>query len=134
LPAISKGKPLPFAARPSLAPRLCTGVTIEVTTPRTVPELAEALHRAAGHGHAIALGGNGTKHLMGGPVTRAEEAISTTALNRVLNYEPRDLTISVEAGLPWRELTRILAENRQMVPLDPPFAANATVGGVIATN
>ena len=47
---------------------------------------------------------------------------------------PHDLTISVEAGLPWSELTHVLAENRQMVPLDPPFADTATVGGVIASN
>ncbi len=52
----------------------------------------------------------------------------------MLEYEPRDLTISVEAGLPWREFTSLLAANRQMVPLDPPFAADATVGGVVAAN
>jgi glycolate oxidase FAD binding subunit len=40
----------------------------------------------------------------------------------------------VDAGLPWIELKRLLAENRQMVPLDPPFADDATVGGVIAAN
>ena len=105
-----------------------------MTTPQTIPELAESLRAAAERGHTITLAGNGTKQLMGGPVEHAQEAITTAALNRVLNYEPHDLTISVEAGLPWRELTRLLAENRQMVPLDPPFTANATVGGVIATN
>ena len=39
-----------------------------------------------------------------------------------------------EAGLPWCEFTRLLAENRQMIPLDPPFADGATVGGVMAAN
>ena len=71
---------------------------------------------------------------MAGPIEPADEQVSTSALGRVLQYEPRDLTISVEAGLPWRELTRVLAENRQMVPLDPPFGADATVGGVVASN
>src|SRR6185295_2391395 len=42
--------------------------------------------------------------------------------------------VSVEAGMPYAELSRILAENRQMVPLDPPFAQQASIGGVIATN
>lgn len=105
-----------------------------MTIPKTVPELAESLQAAAAGKHTITLLGNGTKELMGGSVEPSDETISTAALNRVLDYEPRDLTISVEAGLPWRELTQILAENRQMVPLDPPFAANATVGGVLATN
>jgi len=48
-------------------------------------------------------------------------------MTRVLSYEPKDLTISVEAGLPWAELSRVLAEKPQMVPLDPPFAGLASV-------
>jgi FAD/FMN-containing dehydrogenase len=71
---------------------------------------------------------------MAGPIEPADAAITTTALRRVIEYEPRDLTISVEAGLPWSELTRILAANRQMIPLDPPFRDRATVGGVVASN
>ena len=102
--------------------------------PQTPQELAEALRQAASQGHTIALSGNGSKRRMAGPIPHADEDLSTAGLHRVLQYEPRDLTISVEAGLPWRELTRVLAENRQMVPLDPPFAQTATVGGVIASN
>jgi glycolate oxidase FAD binding subunit len=106
----------------------------QVWTPETIEELAEALERAARHDRTVLLRGNGTKSRMAGPVKAADEEISTAALRRVLEYEPHDLTISVEAGLPWSEFTRLLGENRQMVPLDPPFAANATVGGVIAAN
>jgi glycolate oxidase FAD binding subunit len=52
----------------------------------------------------------------------------------VLKYEPNDLTISVEAGMPFADLQALLAKNRQMVALDPPFFAKATVGGIVATN
>ena len=55
-------------------------------------------------------------------------------MRRVLQYEPRDLTISVEAGLPWAELTGILAERRQMIPLDPPWFDQCTVGGTVGAN
>jgi glycolate oxidase FAD binding subunit len=103
-------------------------------TPETAEQLAEALRRAALHERTITLGGNSTKRRMGGPIHRSDECISTFLLHRVLQYEPRDLTIRVEAGLPWRELERTLAENRQMVPLDPPFGDTATVGGVLASN
>lgn len=92
------------------------------------------LQEAAERGQTISLSGNSTKRRMAGPVEEAEVCISTRSLTRVLEYEPHDLTISVEAGMRWCELTRLLAENRQMVPLDPPFAANATVGGVVASN
>jgi glycolate oxidase FAD binding subunit len=105
-----------------------------VKKPKTPDELAETLYRFAIHERTIALEGNGTKRLMAGPAPSADESISTSALNRMLEYEPHDLTISVEAGMKWCELTRLLAENRQMVPLDPPFASAATVGGVIAAN
>lgn len=92
------------------------------------------LQEAAARGRTISLFGNSTKRRMAGPVEEAEVCISTNLLSRVLEYEPRDLTISVETGVRWCELTRLLAENRQMVPLDPPFSANATVGGVVASN
>jgi glycolate oxidase FAD binding subunit len=107
---------------------------MNVLAPSTPAELAEALRDAAAHGRTIALAGNSTKRLMAGPVGPADIAVSTAAIGRVLEYEPRDLTISVEAGLGWRDLGRIVAQNGQMIPLDPPFAENATVGGVIASN
>jgi glycolate oxidase FAD binding subunit len=102
--------------------------------PHTPEELAEALRAAAARKQTIALSGNSSKEKMAGPVEPADVSISTSELRRVLQYEPRDLTISVEAGLPWCELVLTLGANRQMVPLDPPFAERATVGGVIASN
>jgi glycolate oxidase FAD binding subunit len=107
---------------------------ITVLAPSTPAELAQTLLEAAGRGQTISLGGNASKRGMAGPMEPADVELSTICLRSVLQYEPRDLTISVEAGLTWRELTHLLAENRQMVPLDPPFAGDATVGGVIAAN
>jgi len=71
---------------------------------------------------------------MGGPIEPADVTICTTPLCRVLQYEPRDLTISVEAGMRYGDLSNLLAQNRQMIPLDPPFAGNATIGGIVASN
>src|SRR5215472_1933862 len=71
---------------------------------------------------------------MAGPVPAADVTISTTELTRVLSYEPKDLTVSVEAGMPFTTLTELLAQNGQMAPLDPPFADESTVGGVVAAN
>lgn len=103
--------------------------------PPNPKELAETLRLAAANKRRLRTGGRFTKHLMAGPNDQAAEVTITTAkMNRILQYEPADLTISVEAGLTWRELTRVLAENGQMLPLDPPFSENATVGGVLASN
>jgi glycolate oxidase FAD binding subunit len=102
--------------------------------PRSPAELAELLASAAAKKQTITLGGAFSKRLMGGPIEPAEVAIATTALGRVLQYEPRDLTISVEAGMRYADLSNVLAQNRQMIPLDPPFANHATIGGIVASN
>jgi glycolate oxidase FAD binding subunit len=107
---------------------------LHAVTPRTPEELAATLADAAARKKSITLGGRFSKNKMGGPIAPSAVTIATTGLTRVLSYEPKDLTISVEAGLPWAEFSRLLAENRQMVPLDPPFAGLATVGGVVAAN
>ncbi len=96
--------------------------------------MCDELARAARAGRAIELFGNHSKQAMAGPVVAGVVRISTAKLNRVVQYEPKDLTISVEAGLPWAELGRVLAANGQMVPLDGPYAPEATVGGMVAAN
>jgi glycolate oxidase FAD binding subunit len=45
-----------------------------------------------------------------------------------------DLTVTVEAGATLGDLNRALAAHGQWLPLDPPFADRATVGGLLATN
>jgi len=102
--------------------------------PGSAEELAEALASSQRNRQSIHLCGNSTKDRMGGPISPADVRISTAGLNRVLQYEPSDLTISVQAGITYRELSRVLAEHRQMVPLDPPFSDRATVGGIVAAN
>src|SRR2546428_569155 len=105
-----------------------------VATPESPEELASALSAAAAEKHTITLGGRCSKNTMAGPVARSDVTIATTSLAGVLSYEPNGLTMSVEAGVRWAEMSRLLAENRQMVPLDPPFAGAATVGGVVSAN
>jgi glycolate oxidase FAD binding subunit len=102
--------------------------------PTSEGDLCAALAAAAASRAAIAMGGAASKSRMNRSLFEPSVAVSTTCLRRVLQYEPRDLTISVEAGLPWAEFSALLAENRQMVPLDPPYFDRATVGGVVATN
>lgn len=101
----------------------------------TKPEdLASALKEASDQKRTILIVGAGTKRSMGGPALPADVTISTTGLNRVLDYEPNDLTLSVEAGHSFAGVQELLARNRQMIALDPPFFENATIGGIVACN
>jgi glycolate oxidase FAD binding subunit len=113
---------------------MAVGAEVRAIAPGTIEELGAALRDAAAAGRTIELIGAGSKALMAGPIAPAEVVLSTTGLRRVLQYEPDDLTISVEAGMAWRELAALLAQNRQMIALDPPFFETATVGGVVAAN
>lgn len=106
----------------------------DVVQPQSPAELAEAMGWASSRAQTIELGGHFSKRRMAGPALQANMTISTAAMTRVRQYEPRDLTISVEAGLSYCELSRLLAEHHQMIPLDPPFSDVATVGGILAAN
>ncbi|MGI8958772.1 MAG: FAD-binding oxidoreductase [Bryobacteraceae bacterium] len=103
-------------------------------TPSSAEDLAEALHEAGANARTVAAIGNDSKHLMSGPALPANVVISTAGLQRVLQYEPNDLTISIEAGMRFSELQSLLAQRKQMIALDPPFSAHATIGGVVASN
>ncbi len=106
----------------------------DIVRPQSPEELAEAMRWASARRQSIELGGHFSKRLMGGPRPSSSVTISTAAMCRVRQYEPRDLTISVEAGISYCELRRLLAGHRQMIPLDPPFADTATIGGIVAAN
>jgi glycolate oxidase FAD binding subunit len=102
--------------------------------PANAEELVESLAEAAVGKRRVTVCGNSTKDRMGGPIAPSDVTISTRALNQVLEYNPRDLTISVGAGISYCELSSILAEHRQMIPLDPPFSDRASMGGIVAAN
>ena len=102
--------------------------------PRDLGELCEVMGRCGAERQKVELGGHFSKRAMGGALARPDVVVSTARMTRVVDYEPRDLTLSVEAGLRFQALEDLLAENRQMLPLDPPLAAASSVGGVVAAN
>src|SRR6185295_12128722 len=55
-------------------------------------------------------------------------------LDRGLEHEPGDLTVTVEAGRTVAALQSTLHERGQWLSLDPPDAERATIGGVLASN
>jgi glycolate oxidase FAD binding subunit len=102
--------------------------------PATAAELAEAVREADAQGQAVAPVGGGTQLELGMPPARLDVVIDTTGLDRVVEYEPADLTITVEAGIRFARLQSLLAEQGQFLALDPPVEDAATLGGLIATN
>ena len=105
-----------------------------VIFPGTKEEVAAALVAAGEAGVPVTPWGGGTKMAIGSPPNRVGLVLGLRRLNRILEHEPGDLTVTVEAGLPLDTLQTELGKRGQWLSLDPATAGGATVGGVLATN
>ena len=101
--------------------------------PSDVASCGAVLARANGEGTTIRIRGAGTKDYLG-DLTAGAVLLETTALTGIVAHVPADLTITVRAGTPLREVRETLAAAGQMLPLDPPHAEAATIGGIVAAN
>jgi FAD/FMN-containing dehydrogenase len=104
-----------------------------VVRPRASEEVAEIVKFAGAEGLAIVPTGARTKLWMGMPPRQYDLALDMTQLDRVIAYDPGDLTLGVEAGTPLQKIAGVLAEHRQFLPLPVPFLSLATIGGTIAS-
>ncbi|MBI2821637.1 MAG: FAD-binding oxidoreductase [Acidobacteria bacterium] len=101
----------------------------QIFRPEKAAELQQLLQDSNG---AFLLCGNGSKWWLGNPPGAVAGCIDLTGLNRVTEYSPGDMTVSVEAGTSLSELNAVLSEHDQVFPADPPASREATVGGIIA--
>ena len=102
--------------------------------PTNAAEVAAALRRAADARQSIVIRGADTKREWGRPSARVDAILDMRRMNRILAHEHGDMTATVEAGASLREVNAALAIHGQTLPLDPPFADRATIGGLLATN
>ena len=105
-----------------------------VVLPASTYEIQEVLNYASDSGLSVIPAGSGTKLGVGNPPGQVDLVLSTAKLDQVLEYEPADLTVTVEAGIQLATLQAKLAEHGQYLPLDPPYADRCTIGGITATN
>ena len=64
-----------------------------------------------------------------------EEAIRWRgSLTGGLQHYAGDLVATVPAGMTLHAVNSALALERQWIPIDPPFSAEATIGGIVAAN
>jgi glycolate oxidase FAD binding subunit len=117
-----------------LAPYAVDGVApLAAVRPGSAEEVAEIVRIAATEKVALIPLGARTKAGIGAPPARYDLALDLARLDRVVAYDPDDLTLGVEAGIPLARLAGLLAAQKQHVPLAVPFAALTTVGGTIAS-
>jgi glycolate oxidase FAD binding subunit len=115
------------AAIDGLAPRW-------VVRPASLEQLCRIMAVAHDDGLAMTPRGSGTALELGNPPSRLDLVLDLSALDRVIEYNPDDLTITAQAGITASALAAVLSPRRQFLPLDPPGAAGRTLGGLTATN
>ena len=98
-----------------------------VVLPASVREIQDVLGFASRNDLSVIPAGSGTKLGIGNLPEKVDVLLATTRLNSVVEYEPADLTVTVEAGIRLTALQAELAKHRQFLPLDPPFADRCTL-------
>jgi glycolate oxidase FAD binding subunit len=107
-----------------------------VVAPGTVAEVAEIVRWAEAHGTAVLPSGSGSHLQTGYPPAGTKPCIGVRSarLNRIIDYQPDDLTVTCEPGVTLTDLQNILAERRQCLALDAPLPDRSTLGGIVSTN
>ena len=104
-----------------------------LVVPDSPAKAAATLRVCAERGVAAVPLGSGSKLARGRPPRRADVVISTAALNRISDYQPADLTVSTQTGVPLERLQSELAAAGQFLAVDPPWGNVATLGGLVAS-
>ena len=131
-----------------------------VVFPKDTEQVSAVVHFANRENLAIVCRGSGTKMGLGNPPKRLDLVVCTSRMNHMLDVDTSNLTITVEAGVKFRDIQARLATQEDrcylplkdlttetgevicsdrshrgcFLPMDPSHADSATMGGIIAAN
>ena len=111
---------------------------LAVVLPETVEQISQIVQLCAQHTPKIALiaqGGN--TGLVGGCAVLEHTPsliLNLTHLNRVLNIDPQNQTLTVQSGVTLAQVQQLAAEHNLLFPLSLASELSATIGGNLATN
>ena len=97
-----------------------------------IAEFQARLRTATQSKSPLCIRGGGTKDFYGAALKG--DVLDMRPYSGIIDYEPKELVLTVRAGTPLDEIERALAAEKQMLPFEPPhFGAAATIGGTVAT-
>ncbi len=105
-----------------------------VVRPQSRQEIVDVIRWAASEGVAVFPWGGGTQVCIGGLPGRVDLVLDLSRYDRVIDYQPADLTATVEAGISLDSLQQELAKGGKFLAIEAPVPAKATVGGILASN
>ena len=97
-----------------------------------IDQFTDIIRRAADRHELLQIRGSGSKDFYGGPLRGTP--LDVAAYRGIVAYEPQELVLTARAGTPLADIEKLLADNGQMLPFEPPhFGLGATLGGCIAS-
>ncbi len=103
-----------------------------VETPIAVQRWVDQIREAGAQRQPLRIVGGNTRAFYGEP--RAGQALHTSEVSGIVDYQPSELVVSVRGGTPLSVLEAALHEHRQYLAFEPPrFGAAGTVGGMVAS-
>ena len=120
-------------------PARLAGAAVDGVRPRwlirvtATDQVSAVLALASEESLAVVPRGSGSALDLGHPPSRVDVVLDVRGMDRVVDYNPDDLTASVEAGLTAGAFAARLAPRRQWLPVDPPGGSSRTLGGLVAT-
>ena len=103
-----------------------------VVRPRDRLQVSEVLSWASAERVSVLPRGGGTRMGLGNVPRRADLVLDLGGLNRLVDYQPADMTATVEAGMTLAALQEQLAPGGEFVPLESALPDRSTVGGALA--
>ena len=105
-----------------------------VVRPGTQDEVSHVVRACAEAGQSVIPWGGGTSMGLGNIPARADVVLRLDRLDRVVEWDPANLVVAVEAGMSLAALAEHTTQGGSLLPMDPPAFGQATVGGMLAAN
>lgn len=105
-----------------------------VITARELDHLRAAIDQARTQRLGIIVAGGGTELATGNPPLSYDLRLGTTGIAEILDRNPDDMTVTVQAGVTLARLGRNLEPLGQRVAIDAADPDRATIGGVVAAD
>lgn len=105
-----------------------------VVAPKSEAEVCALMEYAYGARLPCIVGGSGTHLTALAPRIGDWWLLSTRRLNRIIDYSPQDLVLTVGAGTTLQAVQDLLREHHQYLPWNPALPAEATIGGIVGSN
>ena len=105
-----------------------------IVLPSSIDEVQAIVRLANQHGIALVPSGGRTGLSGGAVAAKGEVVVAMDAMNRILDFNPLDRSVRVQAGVVTAQLQDFAEERGLYYPVDFAAAGSSQIGGNIATN